>query len=69
LQVLCTFIDDHMRRFGHHIGHRAAVLGLVKALRYASTRSAGPWALTTPAPLEGSTYVMAEETRCVPKTA
>ena len=49
LQLLCTFIDDHMRRFGHHIGHRAAVLGLVKALRYASTRSAGPWALTTPA--------------------
>jgi hypothetical protein len=49
LQSLCAFIDDHMPRFGHHIGHRAAVLGLVQALRYASTRSAGPWALTTPA--------------------
>jgi len=49
LQFHYTFTDDHMRRFGHHIGQLTAALGLVKALRYASTRCAGLRALTTPA--------------------
>ena len=43
---------------------RRAVLGLVKALRYAPTRCCGPAGLDdTCAQLEGSTYVMAEEAR------
>jgi hypothetical protein len=49
LQFQYTFTDDHMRRFGHHISKRGAVLGIVQALRCASTRCAGLRAWTTPA--------------------
>ena len=51
-----------MRRFGHHAGQCGAVLGIVQALRCASTRYAGLRAWTTPARRSKcSTHVMAEE--------
>jgi hypothetical protein len=60
MQFQYTFTDDHLRRFGHHIGQRAAVLGVVKALRCAPTRYAGLRAWTTPARRSKcSTHVMA----------
>jgi hypothetical protein len=65
----CTF-NTHLRKysrsFGHHIVSVELCSGVVKARRYAPTRCAGLRALTTPcAQLEGSTYVMAEEARCI----